>query len=345
MRKAMKNLLATSAIVLVSMSSAAFAQALNTGADANQTVVDDNTNVTQGASLLTQILNDAANVQISMTNAAENLANLDGSINVLESANVDELLRELTSDVSFGGNGQSALYTWELDGVVKQGDLAAYQADVTANVDNVQLTSIAAGPDSTLGTADDVYTYSVNGVSTTGNLAQFNAAAADSGVVLYSVVQDDAIAGLLKGVSRTVDGTTAIDFYDPAATVDALQTNVSKLTTTVIGALNTGVIGGKEAGGGIAANTLNMANTKLESVAQTTGSMANSAQYFEPGDLQLANVATNMATVVDASVNVDQLMANVDTVSTTLIGALNTGDIATDVNQNASNISAALIGQ
>lgn len=294
----MQKLLATSAIAMIALSGAAFAQSANDGADADFTVVDDNANITTGASLLTQILAAATDVQVSMTNAAENLANLDGSINVLESANVDELLAELTADVVFG----SPVYTWTDGTDTFTGNQEDYDAAVAAATGTtvITLTDIAGGDD---------------------------------------------FAGLLKGVSQTVDGTTAIDFFDPALTVDALQTSVSNLTTTVIGALNTGVIGQNGGDNGIAANTLAMANMQLESVAQTTGSLANSAQYFQPGDLQLANLATNMATVVDASVNVDQLMANFDTVSTTLIGALNTGDIAADVNQNASNLTQALVGQ
>ncbi|MCL1630115.1 hypothetical protein M3N55_15420 [Roseibaca sp. V10] len=211
-------------------------------------------------SVLEQVLNQVEDVQINMLNAAENLANLDGSINVLESTNVDELLAEFTGDVLF-----------------------------------------------------------VNGIDGEGTLA-----------------------GLLKSVSQIVDGTIAIDFFGPAETVNALQTNITNLTTTVIGALNTGVIGQKS---GIEANTLDLVNLELESVTQNTGSLANSAQYVEPGDLQLANVATNMATLVDGSVNVDQLMPNTDIVSTTLIGALNTSNIAAEVNQNASNLTHALVGR
>jgi hypothetical protein len=298
----MQKLLATSAIAMIALSGAAFAQdapvANTTDIDADFTIVNDNTNITSGASLLTQILAAATDVQVNMTNAAENLANLDGSINVLESANVDELLAELTADVVFG----SPVYTWTDGTDTFTGNQEDYDAAVAAAAESVTIT-------------------------------------------LTDIAGGDDFAGLLQGVSQTVDGTTAIDFYDPAATVDALQTSVSNLTTTVIGALNTGVIGQNGGDNGIAANTLAMANMQLESVAQTTGSMANSAQYFEPGDLQLANLATNMATVVDASVNIDQLMANVDTVSTTLIGALNTGDIAADVNQNAANLTQAIVGQ
>lgn len=328
----MKKLLATTAIVMATMTGAAFAQ------DADFTIVTDNENVDSGDSLLRQVLNQAQDVQVNMLNAAENLANLDGSINVLESANVDQLLRELTGSVSFGDGEQ--LYTFEVDGEVRQGDQAAYQAAVDASGDKVVLNSVTKDGD-----GNDVYNFTVDGGDPqTGTLAQFNAALASTDVQLFSVVQGDVFEGILKGVSRTVDGTTAIDFFDPAPLATALQTDVKNLTTTVIGALNTGIIGSNDGNGNIASNILNMANTELASVASTTSSLAQSTNYFEPGDLQLANVAANMATIVDASVTIDQLMANVDTVGTTLIGALNTGDIAASVNQNVSNLSAALVG-
>ena len=325
-----KLLVTTSAMAMLAMSGAAFAQ------DADFTLVDDNANVDSGASLLSQVLSDASAIQINMLNAAENLANLDGSINVLESANVDLLLQELTSTVSFGGGEQ--LYTWELpDGTVLTGTQTEYETSI----------------------ATQTVSWTDEGTTFYGTVAEYDAAvAADDSEspsvssatdVVADLVEvndaEDTFAGLLKGVSQTVDGTTAIDFFDAATTVDALQTDVKNLTTTVIGALNTGIIGQNDGTGSIADNILTMANMELESVAQTTGSLAQSANYFEPGNLQLANIATNMATVVDASVNIDQLMANVDTVETTLIGALNTGDIAASVNQNASNLTQALVGQ
>jgi hypothetical protein len=330
----MQKLLATSAIAMIALSGAAFAQV----ADADFTEIGDNDSTTiQDISLLADILNQAQDVQIAMTNAAENLANLDGSINVLESANVDLLLQEITSTVGFGDGGQ--LFTWEEpDGTVQTGTQSEYEAAVDAETVTWTITgdSTASNNGTFYGTMSDY-----NAVTTDGT----QSAATDAPVELIEVnAAEDLFAGLLQGVSQTVDGTTAIDFFDPASTVDALQTDITNLTTTVIGALNTGVIG-QNSDSGIAANTLAMANMQLESVAQTTGSLANSAQYFEPGDLQLSNFANNMAEVVDASVNVDQLMANVDTVSTTLIGALNTGDIAADVNQNASNLTQALVGQ
>lgn len=320
---------------MATMTGAAFAQ------DANFTDVDDNT-VTASGSLLQQVLNQAQDVQVNMLNAAENLANLDGSINVLESENVDELLAELTASVGFGDGTE--LYVWELpNGDVQTGTQADYEAAVAAA---------------------DVYDWDTDGsgsgsTTTSGTKAEFDAAqaalsSAANGVTSITPntvdlvelrTDEDAIAGILKGVSRTVDGTTAIDFFDPAPLADSLQTDVKNLTTTVIGALNTGVIGSNDGTGNIAGNVLNMANMELESVASTTSSLAQSSNYFEPGDLQLSNVAANMATVVDASVTIDQLMANVDTVGTTLIGALNTGDIAASVNQNASNLSSALVGQ
>lgn len=331
----MKRLLATTAIVMATMTGAAFAQ------DANLTVVDDNTNVTAGGSLLRQVLNQAQDVQVNMLNSAENLANLDGSINVLESVNVDELLAELTASVGFGDGTE--LYVWELpNGTVQTGTQAEYEAAVAAA---------------------DVYVWDTDGsgsgaTTSTGTKAQFDAAQAllggaasgASSITPFTVdlvevrTDEDTIAGILKGVSRTVDGTTAIDFFDPASLAGALQTDIKNLTTTVIGALNTGVIGQNDGTGNIAGNMLTMANMELESIAKTSSSLAQSNKYFQPGDLQLANVAANMATVVDASVTIDQLMANVDGVGTTLIGALNTGDIAASINQNASSLSAALVG-
>lgn len=354
----MQKLLATSAIAMIALSGAAFAQSANTGTDADFTVVDDNSNITSGASLLTQILNQASDVQVSMTNAAENLANLDGSINVLESANVDELLAEITASTSFGDGTQT--YTWnevrtDSTGGTSSVEVTGTQQEYEARLTNYFSWTVTDPGTNTDSTSDDTVTtfygdedaYNASFVTATADGDTISSRTSAPALLdLVSVTAaDDLFAGLLKGVSQTVDGTTAIDFFDPALTVDALQTSVSNLTTTVIGALNTGVIGQNGGDNGIAANTLAMANMQLESVAQTTGSLANSAQYFQPGDLQLANLATNMATVVDASVNVDQLMANVDTVSTTLIGALNTGDIAADVNQNASNLTQALVGQ
>lgn len=333
-----KLLVTTSAMAMLAMSGAAFAQ------DADFTLVDDNANVTSGASLLSQVLSDAQDIQINMLNAAENLANLDGSINVLESANVDLLLQELTGSVGFGEGDE--LYVWELpDGTVQTGDQAAYELAV-ANNDTVTWTITG----STGGNLDGTFTgtaaaYNSAKAAADADSATTTAAAVVNVDLVEVRVDEDVVEGLLKGVSRTVDGTTAIDFFDPATTVDALQTDVKNLTTTVIGALNTGIIGQNDGTGSIAGNILTMANMELESVAQTTGSLAQSANYFEPGNLQLANIATNMATVVDASVNIDQLMANVDTVETTLIGALNTGDIAASVNQNASNLTQALVGQ
>lgn len=337
----MQKLLATSAIAMIALSGAAFAQDVT---DADFTTVDDNSLVTPAAgSLLQNILDDASAIQVNMINAAENLANLDGSINILDSDSVDTMLQEITASIGFGDG--DTLFTWqEPDGTIRTGTQTEYESAVDAETVTWTVSG-ATDP------ADNGTFY--------GTMAEYNAVvdtppagtpvisdATDRPVELIEVNSNaDRFAGLLQGVSQTVDGTTAIDFFDPASTVDALQTSVSNLTTTVIGALNTGVIGQNGGDNGIAANTLAMANMKLESVAQTTGSLANSAQYFEPGNLQLANIATNMASVVDASVNVDQLMANVDQVATTLIGALNTGDIATDVNQNASNLTQALVGQ
>lgn len=298
----MKRLLATTAIVAsMAFTGTAFAQSTDI------LIGDEKLSDT----LLQQILNQVEGVQISMLNAAENLANLDASINILEADDFALMLAALTSSVSIGGEDQ---YEWVITTKTGEGE-------------------------------DDNETETL-----TGTLADYNESVAslgpDQSASLQSVTPGgDLVEGLLKGVSVTGTGAVAIDFFDPATTVAALQTDVSNLSTTLIGALNTGVIGANGGtGGSIGKNVLTLANTAQESVAQTAGSLASSATYREFGGIQLANVAQNAANTLDASVNVAVLMANVDTVSTTLIGALNTGDIATDINANASNLTAAIVG-
>ncbi|MGY6534668.1 MAG: hypothetical protein ACXIVG_04910 [Pararhodobacter sp.] len=212
-------------------------------------------------SLLESILDEVVDVQLGMLNAAENLADLDASINIDNVADLSDLIAALTSTIST----EVASDTFDID-------------------------------------------------------------------------------GFLRGVSQT--GTTvAVDFFEPAPTVSALQTSIGDLNTTLIGALNTGVIGGNGGEDGtISQNVMHLVNATEESVAQTAGSLAASATFSEFGGMQFANLALNDAADLNASVNITQLLANIDGVSTTLIGALNTGDIATDINTNASGITAAIVG-
>lgn len=152
------------------------------------------------------------------------------------------------------------------------------------------------------------------------------------------------IEGLLKGVSIVNTGTIAVDFFDPAQLAASLRTSSSELATTVIGALNTGVIGETGTAGQISPTLLNLANAATESVAQTSTSLASSAVYNDIPGIQLANVAQNAANSLDGSINVSQLLAQVAGASTTMIGALNTGDIATSITANASNLTQAIVG-
>lgn len=333
----MKRLLATTAIVTsMAFAGGAFAQEAPTEILTGDEALAD--------TLLQQILNDVDDVTISMLNAAENLANLNASITIDEATTLSELLDTFTGSLNLNNTllNVGPVYTWTVDGEVFQGDQDDYQDAVDALAsDTVVLTDY----DDVTNTA----TWTVDGSEPqTGTLAQFNAAVAaatnDAEVELVSVIGGDLIEGLLRGVSIANGDTIAVDFFDPATLAAALVTTSSDLATTVIGALNTGVIGQNAGEGVINPTLLNLGGAVEESVAQTTGTLAASATYSELVGIQLANVAQNAANSLDGSINVTQLLAQVDGATTTMIGALNTGDIATSVTSNITGLTEAIVG-
>lgn len=321
----MKRLLATTAIAtsMAFAGAGAFAQQTQSAVPGSESGTEPDTN-----SLLHQILSNADEVQLNVLNAAENLANLNAQININEATNLDALLSALTADVSFSG-GES-LYRFPLTVGGNDFTFTGTLDEVTAAIANPGLLTVTDAD------GDEVIV-DATGLQLDPTLIE--ELPSESG---------DFVAGIMRGISRTTNSlgntTTAIDFFEPAATVAALQTTIGDLSTTAIGALNTGVIGEQDAEGNITRNVMHLVNQTEESIAQTTGSLAGSAVFEEFGNMQFSNVALNAAEIVDGSVNIDQLMANIDGVSTTVIGALNTGDIATDINTNAAGITMALVG-
>ena len=282
------------------------------------------------ASLLSQILADVNEVQLSMFNTAENLATLDGSINIdSDVPSVNNLLASLTASTSFGGE-------------------QLFSADVTIGSDVFTVTGTEAELNEILDAANLGTDQTFTAVDENGNEVLINpgqdGVSEISDFALAGGTSTDLIEGILRGVSRATDGTTAVDFFEPAATVAALQTDISDLQTTVIGALNTGVIGGQDENGNVTANVLNLANNTTESVAQTTNNLASSLDVESFNGMQFANQALNAADNLNGSVNITQLMASIDDVQTTVIGALNTGDIATNIDTRATGITEAIVG-
>ena len=163
---------------------------------------------------------------------------------------------------------------------------------------------------------------------------------------------DESFSGMFSEVAFTDGGQTGSgEFFDPADLIAALQTQVNDVSTTAIGALNTGVVGnvmdtveGDNSTQEISASVMNLMNATQQSVAQTSNSLATSTEFEVVNPVQIANLAFNNADQIDASVSVAQLLSNVDGISTTAIGALNTGNIATDIATNTSSLTESIVG-
>jgi hypothetical protein len=174
-------------------------------------------------------------------------------------------------------------------------------------------------------------------------------------------------SGLLQSLDVTATNLLApganlsleSELYNPASLADSLGTTLSGVETTAIGAVNTGTIGetvgatSSEASDSVNAIQMELSNLAFESVAEPEQSVAATAEFAPSGAVNLANIGGNYVTgtgtgTVDASVNVTSILAgvqqtaeNVGGLTTTGIGAVNTGDIAADITANigTSNFS------
>lgn len=248
----MKNLLLTSALAVAGLGFASGAMA--------QTITDGSITAAGELSLLERILADQAELQASMMNAAENYANLDGSITV--DVNMDTLL----SGIALGGDGTEG-----------------------------------------------------SGVNGTG---------------------------FVKSISYT-DTAIAVDFFDPST----VASTMGDLATTVIGSLGTGTIGQTTAAStadGATGNTtsttstLTGVNLALLDVASNAQAITSTSQAYSttmvdaPGLVQVANIAGNYSQTLNGGINLtfaDSLVKGGD-MSTTVIGALGTGNIAASLQRN-----------
>ncbi|WP_028029655.1 hypothetical protein [Gemmobacter nectariphilus] len=249
----MKNLLLTSALAVAGLGFASGAMA--------QTITDGSITTAGELSLLERILANQAELQASMLNAAENYANLDGSINV---------------DVNM----------------------------------NTLLTGLALGVDPAV---------EGSGVSATG---------------------------FVKSISFT-DTAQAVDFYDPST----VASTMGNLATTVIGSLGTGTIGqtaSASTADGVTGNTTSSSSTltgvnlALLDVASNAQAITSTSQAYSttmvtnPGLVQVANIAGNYSQTLNGGINLtfaDSLAKGGD-MSTTVIGALGTGNIAASLQRN-----------
>jgi hypothetical protein len=155
--------------------------------------------------------------------------------------------------------------------------------------------------------------------------------------------------------AATADGAVAaleISFADPADVIAALRgqlgekldeaLGIGDVTTTAIGALNTGRIGDFRSGfldddldavvTSVTGVTVDATRVASISNAYTSNTGAFNATFSDPGLTNLANLAGNYSATTTSVSNVNVAgLVNVGDVSTTAIGSLNTGDIAANV--------------
>ena len=269
----------------------------------------------------------------------------------------------IMSSMAFAGAAAAnETYIWEFGGDVFTGDLEAFETAIADDeVDG--LIEIVGGPEPSLlqQILADVEETQVSLLNAAENLANIDATVnidgADASGLLEAfqttfTFDSDEVTGMFSEASFFPDGNLGgAEFFDPADILAALQTDVEDITTTAIGALNTGIVGntlssvdGENSVDKISATVMNLQNAVEQSVASTSNTLATSTT-FEPVDpIQVANLALNSAELIDSSVNVDQIMANIDGITTTAIGALNTGDIATDINTNTTSLTESIVG-
>ena len=239
----MKKLLLSSAVAFAGLGFASGAMA--------QVIADDTVTSATEISLLERILKDQAELQSSLLNAAENYANLDGSINI--NVNMDELL----TSIGLGGDGESSV---DATGFVKSISYtdAAKAIDfydpsaMKSALGDLSTTVIGALGTNTIGqtasssTADGVTGNTTSSSSTLSGVTlalldvQSNAQAITSSSRAYStqMVTDPGlvqVANVAGNYAQTLNGSINLDFSDSLVAG-------GKMSTTVIGSLGTGNI-------------------------------------------------------------------------------------------------------
>lgn len=240
----MKKLLLSSAVAFAGLGFASGAMA--------QVIADDTVTSATEISLLERILKEQAQLQASLLNAAENYANLDGSINI--NVNMDELL----TLIGLGGDGES--YGVDATGFVKSISYtdAAKAIDfydpsaMKSALGDLSTTVIGALGTNTIGqttaasTADGVTGNTTSSSSTLSGVTlalldvQSNAQAITSSSRAYStqMVTDPGlvqVANVAGNYAQTLNGSINLDFSDSLVAG-------GKMSTTVIGSLGTGNI-------------------------------------------------------------------------------------------------------
>ncbi|MBI1218634.1 MAG: hypothetical protein GC186_08815 [Rhodobacteraceae bacterium] len=306
----MKKLLGTSALALVAMTGVAFAQTV-----VGQSVLERVLNSTNSSSLM-----PATGV---FANIAENLPVVG------------------TSGVTTYSDGTTTLNQTQYDNLLAQQTNQAL-ADVAPVVD------AASGA-----TTGYKYTYLGGGTTTFATLAQAQAAA-KADAADYAVNNGE---GLLNGyTSNTVGGTQAIlnkidgsisntmtgtqtataNVADSVTALQQVTVDIGNMATTVLGAVNTGT-------------------TSLGVNSKVAEAVAGASQAVNNATTQIGGAADMSALVLNVASNATDVLGNVNnsfsalngtlgTISTTVLGSVNTGTITNGVNAATNGVVAGIVG-
>ncbi|SOB89430.1 hypothetical protein SAMN05877809_1015 [Rhodobacter sp. JA431] len=306
----MKKLLATTAVALVAMAGAASAQ-----------------------SVLERVLSEIDN--------STNLASVNGTF-----ANIAENIGGVTLETQYTIAGDSALVA--LAGGAMGTDLVLSE-DQYAQIDAMLTGSLQAGitegEDGTFTVSGNVGTTQVpaNAFETREAAEAYAALVVDNFMAVNTTAEevasgnyagiDGSITNVVNGVSDAVASATQMASVDD--TVVAYEwnlptTNFGDMSTTVLGAVNTGDI------------TLGVNQAVDEAKTSTTGAYSAVVDQLggsaDTGAIVL-NIASNM-TGVNGSISTTMADVNgtVGAAATTVLGAVNTGTIVSGVNAAVSGI-------
>ena len=301
----MKKLLATTAITMIALSSAAMA----TDAVTPQTTVT-------GQSVLERVLNS-----INTTNAAP----VNGTF-----ANIAENLPVVAATTMYTAGAEAPItqqqYTAGLNSAVALvGAITPVYSSTTG-----ELTGYTVGTSSepTLAAAQAA-SQTLKDAAASLYASQYTASQTGAPAIL------NAIDGSVTNTMAGIDGTTA----NVNGTVTALQAPtvaIGNIATTALGAVNTGTTSlGVNAS---VAEALAGTSTAVNNTVTQIGGSANT------GALVL-NVASNATEVTGAVNNtMAGLNGTIGTISTTALGAVNTGTITNGVNAAANGVVAGIVG-
>ena len=305
----MKKLLASSALVLVGFASAASAQSV---LERVLGKIDNSTNL--------------ASVNGTFANIAENIGGT-GTVTVY---------------VDGSGNTLSADQYAALDATPYQGDYTAVAQGNYVNAATGEI--LTAGQWAALSAVDKAkYTeatsgtqfyYGPNGIINAAAYGNLSATNPVSGYNAKSVAVAG-LAGIDGSILNVVDGITEATQTATAGVVNAVEYNMPTLnwgamSTTVLGAVNTGTI------------TLGVNQSVEQAKTTSTGALKSKVDQIggsaDTGALVL-NVASNM-TGVNGSIRntMTEVNGTVGALGTTVLGAVNTGTITSGVNAAVTGI-------